>query len=234
MRLLGLNKLLGQVALAVVAGLLIPTVVAGTAQADAFRYWGYYQWSAGEWAFATTGPGDTVPEDGAVEGWRFAVADDSSSRFPRTGDVFDDICGDASAGDGQKRVAVVIDYGTPEDAPEGDEPPAPRGGCAVVDEEATGADVLASVSEVRTGDDGLTCGIDGFPGAGCGDRVDGAAPTGEEQTVDLALPSDGDDAADDGEPETTDDGDGNQQIALIVGLGAVVLVGVAALIRMRR
>ncbi|HSI93394.1 MAG TPA: hypothetical protein VK925_07820, partial [Jiangellaceae bacterium] len=40
---------------------------------DAFRFWSYYQWDGDNWAFAPTGPADTRPADGDVEGWRFAV-----------------------------------------------------------------------------------------------------------------------------------------------------------------
>lgn len=208
------------------------------AQADAFRFWGYYQWSDGAWAFAPKGAAETVPEDGATEGWRYAVGEESSTRLPRTGDVFADICGDFTADVGEKRVAVVIDYGTPEDAPEGDEPPDPRGDCAVVPDDATGADVLAAVAEIRLNDGGLYCGIDGYPSTDCGGAVDGQAPSGEEETVQLALPAEASptaepDADAGADAEAADDG-GNQQLPLIIGIAVVVLIAVAGFAQARR
>ncbi|AYY13689.1 hypothetical protein EF847_14290 [Actinobacteria bacterium YIM 96077] len=210
--------------------LFLALALASPAQADAYRYWSYYQWSGGEWAFASAGPADTVPEDGAIEGWRHAIGDETSARMPRTGDVFADICDGASAGDGEKRVAVVIDYGVADDAPDGEEPPAPRGECAVVADDASGADVLAAVADVRLGDDGMTCGIDGYPETGCGGSVDGPVPSDDEETVELAMP---DHSEDDAAGDASDD-DGVPDVALIAGIAAVVAVGVAALVRMRR
>src|SRR5690242_13169147 len=59
---------------------LLATVVAACrsvltlapAQAAAYRYWGFYQLTGTTWAFAQKGPDQTVPKDGAVDGWRFA------------------------------------------------------------------------------------------------------------------------------------------------------------------
>nr|WP_246220929.1 SCO2322 family protein [Phytoactinopolyspora mesophila] len=219
--------------LAAIVALLLPIGLATSASADAFRFWGYYQWTDGEWAFAPTGPADTVPEEGAIEGWRFAVGGESATRFPRTGDVFDDICGAATASDGEKRVAVVLDYGTVEDAPDGEEPPEPRGDCAVVPEDASGADVLTAVAQVRL-DEGLTCGIDGYPTSECGNAVDEAAPSGDEEHVTLVLPSAADTDTGGDAGDTDADEDDNQLLLLIAGVAAVVLVGVAAFVRARR
>lgn len=233
----GRHRLAVRALLATCAAALVAVGSAGGAQADSFRFWGYYQWTDSAWAFATAGPADTTPEDGSIEGWRYAVGEESATRFPRTGDVFDEICGGSTADDGQKRVAVVIDYGTPEDAPDGEEPPAPRGACAVVPEEASGADVLAEVAQARLDDDGLTCGIDGYPGTDCGGPVEGVAPTGAEEDVQLALPTDdtADDAAEDVAATDADSDDGgNQQLLLIIGIAIVVLVAVAAVIQTRR
>ena len=59
--------------LATLAGLLLAGTVATIAQAeDGYRFWGYYQWSSGQWAFSQKGADAVVPADGAVEGWRHA------------------------------------------------------------------------------------------------------------------------------------------------------------------
>jgi hypothetical protein len=161
------------------------------AHAQSFRYWGYYQWDGTAWAFAQTGPADTVPANGAIEGWRFAVTGEESARFPRVTPDFATICPPASVPAGSKQVAVVLDYGTAEDAPAGETPPAARGACATVPEDATGADVMAAVSELRLGDGGFICGFDGYPATGCGDSVRGDAPSGPEEDVVLVLPDTG-------------------------------------------
>ena len=165
-------------------------VAAAPAYADTgYRYWGYFHWAGPEgWEFATKGPADYTPEDGAVEGFRFAVHVGQTAREPRTDGDFESICADTPAEDGQKRVAVVIDYGLAEDAPEGDEPPAPRGDCAVVPTNATGAQVLQAVAQVRIGQSGLTCGIDGYPAGECGPEVKGVSVPPQDEPVELQLP----------------------------------------------
>ncbi|HSK27165.1 MAG TPA: SCO2322 family protein [Jiangellales bacterium] len=223
--------------------LLAPT--AAHAQ-DSYRYWGYYQWSGTEWTFAQTGPAETVPADGAVEGWRFAVTSESAPRPPRADGDFDAVCGAFGEGEGSKRVAVVIDPGTAEDSPEG-EPPAARGVCAVVPTEATGDQVLTAVATARI-EGGLMCAIDGFPATGCGDAVAAAAPTEPDEPVDLVLagdptptPFDGAtdnpaDATEAPQDEPTDSvtaaaeasDDGGFPVALVAGLAAVAAVGIAA------
>jgi hypothetical protein len=191
---------------------------------DAFRFWSYYQWDADNWTFAQAGPADTRPADGDVEGWRFAVAGMDDPRFPRAAGDFDLICGSSEAGDGEKRVAVVIDFGTAADAEDGAEPPAARGACAVVAENASGADVLtAAADEVRYGDGGFTCGIAGYPATGCGGPAEGEAPSGPEDPVELAL------------ADTAGGGsDGGVPVGVLVGAGAVVLIGGGAVVAARR
>ena len=154
---------------ALLAALFTALAPAGAAHAAAYRYWGYYHLQSGKWAFAQTGPDKVTPKDGAVEGWRFAVGDESSTRLPRATPSFEDICGATPAVAGKKRVGLVLDYGRPADAETGT-PPAPAARCAVVDPQATGAEVLAAVASVRA-DKGLTCAIDNWPATGCGGEV---------------------------------------------------------------
>ena len=71
-------------ALATLLGVALPSLLApaGTASAASYRFWGFYQLTDGAWAFATKGPDETTPKDGAVEGWRFAVGDESTPALP--------------------------------------------------------------------------------------------------------------------------------------------------------
>jgi hypothetical protein len=215
----------GAIALLAIVGLTLAAPLA--ASADSYRYWGYYQWDGDAWTFAQTGPAENIPADGDVDGWRFHVADESSTRMPRADGDFDLICGADEAADGMKRVAVVIDYGTDEDAPDSaDDVPLPRGGCAVVDERANSHDVLVAVSSVRV-DGGLTCAIGDYPATGCGEPVEGDAPSGDEDQVELALPRAGD------SPDADSDG-GGVPVGLLVGIGAVAVLGTAAFAATRR
>jgi hypothetical protein len=208
--------------LAVLAVLVAGAATALPAHAEAFRYWGYFTWDGTAWAFAQAGPADTAPADGSVEGWRFAVTDEQSTRLPRADGDFEALCGQTAAEDGSKRVGVVIDYGTAEDAPEGEAPPAARGTCVVVPPDASGADVMAAAAELRLGDGGFICGIDGYPAQGCGDPVDGAAPSADEQPVELALTAE------------TSEGAGSSTAMIAIGAGAVALVATAAIVVARR
>jgi hypothetical protein len=161
----------GRLVLSLLAGLLIAGTATTTAQAeDGYRFWGYYQWSGGQWAFAKKGSEVVVPADGAVEGWRYAVGGSGKPRVPRAAGDFKAICGPTPAETGKKRVALVIDPGTPSDSVTGEAPPPAIGTCVVTDRKATGAKILAAVAKVRI-QNGLTCAIAGYPASGCGDPV---------------------------------------------------------------
>jgi hypothetical protein len=237
---------LGALALALPGAAAPASAAETTAPADtAYRYWGYFQAPDGAWAFAQTGPDASAPADGSVEGWRFAVAGSSDMRSPRALPAFDDVCGGDEAGEGEKRVAVVVDYGRAADAADGDEPPAPRAGCAVVDDAATGADVLAAVAETRI-EAGLVCGLDGYPATGCGEAVAEVSPeaAAADEPVELTgaagTASTADESAAD-EPAAGDDagedaGDTAPGVGLWLGIAAaaaVVALAVAALRRRR-
>jgi hypothetical protein len=175
-----------RLALSLLAGFLLAGTVATTAQAeDGYRFWGYYQWTGGQWTFAQKGSDAVVPADGAVEGWRYAVGG-AKPRVPRAAGDFTAICGTTPAEAGKKRVALVIDSGTPEDATTAQTPPAASGTCVVTDAKATGAKVLAAVGPVRI-EKGLTCGIAGYPATGCGDPVKNIKVPAADQPVQLQI-----------------------------------------------
>ena len=216
--------------LAPLAAGLVLLAAAVPAQAQSYRYWGYYVQDGDAWTFAQTGPSETVPADGSVEGWRFAITGEASSRFPRAEPTAEELCEGAAVPDGNKAVGVVIDYGTALDAPEGDTPPAARGACAVVAADASGTDVLAAVAELRVGEGGFVCAIDGYPSAGCGEPVDVEAPTGEEQPVTLELP--GQDSGQDSGQDA--DSTGTPWLPVALGVVAVGALGALAVALSRR
>jgi hypothetical protein len=170
--------------LGALAALVIGMLTAAPAQAASYQYWGYYQLANGAWTFAQKGPAETTPAEGSVEGWRWAITEESGTppRNPRVTPTFEQVCGTAAAESGTKRVGVVIDYGRAVDGDGGATPPDPVAECAVVPTAATGAEVLAAVATVRTGDGGLVCGIANYPASGCGGPV--ATLSAEQQAAD--------------------------------------------------
>jgi hypothetical protein len=225
------------------AGLLallvsLPTLlvaVAGPAQAaDGYRYWNYFHVQDGKYSFAQTGPGDFRPKDGSVEAFRYGLSSSAKGLAPRTAATtysFDDLCRGTDAAGGQKRVGVLIDYGTAADA-DGATPPKPRGDCAVVPSTATGQQVLDKVADLRA-EKGLVCGIDGYPVKGCSTTVKNPPAPAAQQDVDFALPSQATTKAASSSSSSSSD-EGGVPWTLVGVVVVVVVVAGGALLLARR
>ncbi|MFE2019783.1 SCO2322 family protein [Streptomyces sp. NPDC059499] len=219
-------------ALLLLVGALLTVLGAGSAQAAGYRYWSFWEGDGGKnWSYATQGPSLVRPDDGAVQGFRFSVSEDSQdSAQPRRAPDFGAICAGTPAKDGSKRIALVIDPGTAADAPDGEKPPALRTACARVEPDATTADALASVAKpLRYDSSAMLCAISDYPASGCGEQV--GEDSGASDT----------DASDSGGPATasaTDDASGSSgggpSAGVLAGVGAVLLLGVAAVLQARR
>ncbi|MFE2311553.1 SCO2322 family protein, partial [Streptomyces sp. NPDC059411] len=100
-------------------GLVLTLLAASPALASTYRYWSFWDGSGGQWKYATQGPSSARPADGSVQGFHFVVSKDAADQAapPRTGPDFAAVCSATPAVDGKKRVAVVIDFGSPADAP---------------------------------------------------------------------------------------------------------------------
>ncbi|WP_267883897.1 SCO2322 family protein, partial [Streptomyces sp. NRRL WC-3549] len=130
--------------LLLLAGAVLTLLGAGSAQAAGYRYWSYWEGDGTTWAYATQGPSLVRPDDGSVQGFRFAVSEDSQDAArPRRTPDFGAICAGTPAEDGRKRIALVIDPGTAADAPDGEAPPAPRTACARVAADASTAEAVS-------------------------------------------------------------------------------------------
>ncbi|MBL3807000.1 MULTISPECIES: SCO2322 family protein [Streptomyces] len=214
---------------ALLLGLLAAVLLAAPAQAAGYRYWSFWEREGSTWSYATQGPAQLRPDDGSVQGFRFAVsaeADDSAA--PRSKAAFAKICEDTDERAGRKRIALVLDFGTAADAPGGERPPKPRTACASVEEDASTADALAAVAPpLRYDSSAMLCAIDGYPGAGCGEQVPGAGKPSAEASSDA---SPGTEEADSGSAP----GGGGPSAGLLVGGGAVAVLGVAAFWQSRR
>ncbi|WP_406435461.1 SCO2322 family protein [Streptomyces sp. NBC_00631] len=160
-------------ALLLLAALTLYAAAAGPAAATGYRYWSFWERDGARWTYATQGPSTTRPADGSVEGLRFAVSEDSGDASrPRGTADFGTICAQTPAVGGRKRVGLVVDFGTTADAPSGERPPARRTACAVVSEDATTAEALATVAKpLRYDTNALLCAIGGYPARGCGEKV---------------------------------------------------------------
>ncbi|MEV7070658.1 SCO2322 family protein [Streptomyces sp. NPDC091972] len=199
------------VLLALLTGLLLAG--ANPAHATGYRYWSFWDRTGTAWAYATQGPSTAVPSDGDVQGFRFAVSEDSADAAkPRGPASFARICADTPARDGRKRVALVLDFGTAADAPSGETPPAGRTACASVPRDATTAEALASVAEpLRYNANALLCAVSGYPRTGCGEPV-AEKGTGARRSASDSGPS----------------------VGLFAGVGAVAVLGAAAVWQARR
>ncbi|MGW6458607.1 SCO2322 family protein [Streptomyces sp. NPDC055078] len=198
---------------------------AGPAHAAGYRYWSFWQDDGSAWTYATQGPATARPADGSVNGFRFSVSEDSSdSAQPRRAPDFAAICATTPPKPDTKRVALVIDPGTPQDAPSGEQPPALRVACARVPEAATTAEALATAAKpLRYNSEALLCGISGYPRSGCGEQVS-------------ARGNDSSDTAPPKTPQTpkTPASDGGPSLGVLAGVAAVLALGGAALWQSRR
>ncbi|MEU9639792.1 SCO2322 family protein [Streptomyces tendae] len=204
------------------AFLLIGT--AGQAQAAGYRYWSFWDRDGGKWAYATQGPSLVRPSDGDVQGFRFAVSENSDDAAqPRGTADFAAICAKTPAEDGSKRVALVLDFGAASDAPSGETPPAPRTACAQVSPDATTADALAAVAgPLRYDTNALLCAIAGYPKTGCGEQVAQEQEKQEEQGTTTAP-----------EQKDTSD-DGGPSVGLIAGTAVIAALAAAGAWQARR
>ncbi|MEU9384193.1 SCO2322 family protein, partial [Streptomyces sp. NPDC048279] len=82
--------------LVITASTLLAT--AAPAEAAGYRYWSFWERDGARWTYATQGPATARPDDGAVEGYRFAVSEDSGDASrPRGTADFGTICAGTAA-----------------------------------------------------------------------------------------------------------------------------------------
>jgi len=145
---------------------------AAPAQASSsYRYWSYWKSVDSTWQFANEGAGTYRPKDGSVQGWRFAISEgaNSSTRPPRSKATFERICQGVQAEPAQRRVGLVIDYGTSADAPSGEQPPSLVSACVVIADGQTSIQVMSAAKlAFRASTTGFICGISGYPRNECG------------------------------------------------------------------
>ncbi|WP_426363646.1 SCO2322 family protein [Streptomyces sp. E-08] len=208
--------------------LTLTALAAAPAQAAGYRYWSFWESDGGKpWAYATQGPATARPADGDALGFRFAISngtDDTSQ--PSVAPDFAGICEGVEKKDGTKRIAVVVDFGGPVDAPPGETPPEKliKVGCAEVREDATGAEALAAVAKpLRYDSAAMLCGIAGYPARGCGEQVEVGGDAGEAGKKTQAPTA-----------SQESGGSGGPSVGVLAGGAAVLALGGAAIWKARR
>ncbi|MFF8834913.1 SCO2322 family protein [Streptomyces sp. NPDC015130] len=222
---------------ALVAGavLAFTAVAAAPAQAAGYRYWSFWESDGGKtWTYASQGPATARPADGESIGFRFALSQGTNDTSrPSAAPDFAKICAGVAKKDGGKRIAVVVDFGGPKDAPAGEQPPAKpvTAGCAQVREDATGAEALAAVAKpLRYDAAAMLCGIAGYPARGCGEQV----AEGEADEPGKAQPTAPSAAASPAPTSASGDGSGGPSFGVLAGGAAVLALGGAAIWKARR
>ncbi|MFD7086045.1 SCO2322 family protein [Streptomyces sp. NPDC059918] len=213
-------------------GVLLTLLASSPALAAGYRYWSFWDASGGQWQYATQGPSTARPADGSALGFRFSVSKDAAAEAakPRAAADFAAVCAGTPALEGRKRIAVVVDFGVPADAPAGDALPqdTPRTACAQVAPDATAAEALAQTAKpLRYNSAALLCAVSGYPKQGCGEPIADTAekPNADPSTNPSASPRPS------AEPKA---GGGGPSTSLLVGLVEVAALAAAALWQSRR
>ncbi|WP_348538795.1 SCO2322 family protein [Streptomyces atroolivaceus] len=230
-----MSRPLGRAVLLLLVGAVLAVLGTGSAQAAGYRYWSFWESDGGKgWTYATQGPSVVRPDDGTVQGFRFSVSDDSQdSAQPRRAPDFGAVCAATPAKDGLKRIALVIDPGTAADAPEGEKPPPLRTACARVAPDASTAEALAAVAKpLRYDTSAMLCAISGYPRSGCGEQTGGDSGATDSGATDSGGPATAS-SADERDPDGASGG-GGPSAGVLTGVGAVLVLGVAAVLQARR
>lgn len=208
-------------------------VVALPAEAStAYRYWSYWnaETSSTQWQYSTEGSGTRIPADGAVEGWRFGIAGDAARIQPSVLPDFASICAGVEAPQDGKRVALVIDPGTSEEAPEGQLPGAVITECVTTTPSSTGLQILQAVVDVRM-DAGFVCGLDGYPARECAPLVEMPAPAPRDGGVSVTSLGESRQSTESTQEATTSTG---TPLATAAALSIAALIGFGIWRRRRR
>jgi len=147
----------------------------GARAESGYRYWTFWMSEGENWRFATEGPATTRTSEGDVFGWRFAITTATATKDAQPSisapDAFAEACADVTAPEGEHRLAIVIDYGSADQAPEGEVPPTNRIECVLALDGSTAAQSLSTIANLRV-DQGFVCGVDGYPESECAPVVE--------------------------------------------------------------
>lgn len=212
------------VAFATAAVAVTGVFLAAPAQADLYRYWSFWQLQGDNWEFYEGNPADVIPANGSVEGWRYGVGGTAASdvRPPRSTVPFGEICTGDAAPAGQKQVGVIIDTGTQQDVPATGVPPEPTITCVTTSENANALQVLQATESARV-ENGLVCGIAGYPASGCGDVVAGATAVPNDSPTEFAVTQ-----------QESEGSSGSPLPAIAIGVVVVVIIVAAVFIARSR
>lgn len=205
-----------------------PTAAATKADGVVEAYWSYWTGGpTGDWVYEANGAGALTPADGTSQGWRYGIgASPAYTEKPRVAPDFAQVCSSTPVAAGQKRIAIVIDFGTPAEAPAGNSPPGVTTKCVSVPTAANGLQALSAANSLRQAPDAMVCGINGYPSTGCGEQV----TLGNITASPMANAA----AADNSSPSSTSSSSAGWIPFAIGGFVVVVLIIVAIALSRRR
>lgn len=168
----------------IIAVAVTALMVLGTSPAQAetgYRYWSFWLNNNG-WEMAQEGAGTLIPKDGDIQGWRYITSPSNTTLeyAPRSSKSFNEICGDYPAEPESVRVALIIDFGNPEDYPKDTQIPETYEYCSIIKAGDSSMALLQGLDIRENG--GMICALDALPATGCGEEVDIAAPVVEKNT----------------------------------------------------
>lgn len=220
-------KVKRNVALVFIATLFSSLFSVTSANAADYRYWTFWVTTSDQWSFANEGAGTLKATDQMVTGWKFAITGADNGTPPNQSAVFAELCPDTSEQAGVLRVAVVVDFNDASVAPEGETPPSESLiNCVTVNEGQTAADALNAAGLDVRANDGFVCGINGYPKEECGVEV----PSTATETTEAETQADTPVVIAENEEVTQSSNTDLQLIAL----AAVLVVGLAIVLRMRK
>ncbi|MGH1552802.1 SCO2322 family protein [Streptomyces sp. L7] len=137
------------------------------------RYWSFWDRTGTHWTYATQGPSTARPADGDIQGFRFAVSEDSADAKPRARPPTSRPSAPTPRPWKGKSASPSSSTSVRRPTPRPTKPhPPPAPPAPTVSPDATTAEALASVAKpLRYDTNALLCAIGGYPEQGCGEQI---------------------------------------------------------------
>jgi hypothetical protein len=168
------------VALFAVFGMVVSS--GATAKAESFTYWSLWVEADGKWAPSQQGASELEVTDQSVLGAKYLESEVelTTSDAPEIRPDYATLCPDLPAAEGQVRVAVILEYGGADLAPEGTNPPGNTTECVTIPEPVTASVALENADSVTADSAGFITAINGYPEGASGASVTpSAVPVGD-------------------------------------------------------
>lgn len=163
-------------------------LVSAQAQTEGANYWSLWGGELdGTWSAFQQGAADTEVGEEAVIAAKYLKSTDqlTQENAPETKPNYQALCPGTQPQEGRVRVAVVLDFGDPSLAPEGQTPPGNEVDCVAVPEPATAMVAFSDAASVGILSNGFIVSIDGYPNDAQADSTPTVGlPVNEEEGFD--------------------------------------------------